>query len=154
VFLRRASNTLSLVQQCAYLTCFFVHGSIVLRVALRWPQHQGIAGKTVPVVIHGDDGTGQAEDATLALTWSPLWGPKNSKLNKMLFSVLPQRWASGDGESMAALLAKFVMELNLMMDSAAEIHVIVLFFRSDLKFRHEALQSVRWCFVSLSLFLI
>ena len=62
------------------IICAFIAGACVhvvwLRLAARWPHLAGqikSPDRSFPVAMHGDDGTGLADDSTLLLTWAPGW---------------------------------------------------------------------------------
>ena len=71
--------------------------------------------KRFPFGIHGDHGTGLAEDSTLVLTWSIPWGSpddvRSTWLVRFPFAVLPKSKCLGDGETMKSLLSYFVVRL-------------------------------------------
>lgn len=85
------------------------------RLRERWPglnEHIRGPGRTFPVSLHGDDGTGWAEDPTLVLTWSVGWLMKGDGLSTWLmrfpFLVLPRSWCLP--ETFPFVMAAFVNE--------------------------------------------
>ncbi len=67
-------------------------------------------GVTFPVVVHGDDGTGQADDPCLALTISPIWSGTNVIRSKYLILVVPHKKMLADNSTFEAAMQLVVRE--------------------------------------------
>lgn len=108
---------------------------------------QGTCGRTIPVVLHGDEAPGLNDDSTLLLTWSCGWMPgeraRNTWQSKFPFAVVQKSRLVAS--TIPTLLEAFVQMVNTLCDRQdGLVNAILVGLRCDLKWRHEVLCAKRW----------